>query len=282
MDRHESFLRYRSFRYLKLSLLGLAIAIALYMAPLHPTERANGGTPFGYTLGGVCTALILWLTWIGVRKRRHPMSGTRFKGWLSAHVYLGSALLFLVPLHSGFQFGWNVHTLAYALMVLVILSGAFGVYLYASLPHQITENRPGRKLEQLFGELGALDAECEALAKELPDAIAHATAAAVAERPGGRGLVSQLAGPPKYSPTVGALELVRAEGRRLAEERQRDATALAEVLARKLLLLGQVRRDLRYQARLRSWLFLHVPITFGLLVAVAIHIFVVFYYDWPL
>lgn len=49
--------------------------------------------------------------------------GPGVAGWLSAHVYLGTALIVVATLHTGFEFGWSVHTLAYALTLAVVLSG---------------------------------------------------------------------------------------------------------------------------------------------------------------
>ena len=40
----------------------------------------------------------------------------------------------MATLHAAFQVGWNVHTLAYVLMLLVIASGIYGVVNYARLP----------------------------------------------------------------------------------------------------------------------------------------------------
>ena len=55
-------------------------------------------------------------------------------GWLSAHVYLGVVLVVVATLHASFQAGWNVHTLAYVLMLFVVLSGIYGVIMYARVP----------------------------------------------------------------------------------------------------------------------------------------------------
>ena len=63
---------------------------------------------------------------LGVRKRRYRSGTGSLQGWTSAHVYIGTSLLVIVTLHTAFEFGWNVHTAAYALMVLVIDSGFIG------------------------------------------------------------------------------------------------------------------------------------------------------------
>ena len=116
---HQSFLQYRGKRYLWIGLALCVVAVLAYgwHAPLSPP---NGGTWLGYTLGTIGALLILWLTALGVRKRSYSSTLGTVQGWVSAHVYLGLALLIVATLHTGFQFGWNVHTLAYVLMVFEI------------------------------------------------------------------------------------------------------------------------------------------------------------------
>ena len=80
------------------------------------------------------------------------------QGWASAHVYLGTALFLVATLHSGIQVGWNVHTLAYVLMCVVIASGLFGLYHYLHNPTLIAQNREGGTRGALFAELFELAA----------------------------------------------------------------------------------------------------------------------------
>ena len=168
---HQSYLRHRDYLYLKLSLLSLAVAIGAYVAS-RPRGGGNGATWLGYTLGVISAGLIVWLMLLGLRKRSYQAGGVMLREWLSAHVYFGLLLVALVPLHSGFQFGWNVHTLAYVLMCVVIASGIGGVILYGALPSQITENRAGEKLAGMLEQVQALDSECKTAAAGLPDEFA--------------------------------------------------------------------------------------------------------------
>ena len=89
---HESVLAFRKRRYFWIALLATGLAILAYWID-DPQEPANGGTVLGYTLGTIGALLIVWLTWFGVRKRRYESTLGTVQGWLSAHVYLGIALL---------------------------------------------------------------------------------------------------------------------------------------------------------------------------------------------
>ena len=73
------------------------------------------------------------------------------QGWLSAHIYLGASLLVVATLHAGFQVGWNVHTLALVLMLVVIFSGFFGVFAYVRYPTLMTRNRQDATRDAMLG-----------------------------------------------------------------------------------------------------------------------------------
>src|SRR3546814_19216441 len=79
------------------------------------------------------------------------------KAWTSAHVYLGLSLIVVGTWHTGFQLGWNVHTLAWALMMLVILSGLYGVIVSATLPAALPNNRAEMTQLQILQALPAFD-----------------------------------------------------------------------------------------------------------------------------
>ncbi len=273
----QSFLAYQKFRWLKVSLALVAVSLAVYALPPPPAGR-NGGTLVGYGLGILSAALMLWLLWFGVRKRRYGASGAPLRGWLSAHVYLGTTLLLLVPLHAGFQFGWNLHTLAYAVMSTVIVSGFFGVGFYGIVPTPMTENRPGEKLASLLQQVAEIDVQCRNLARELPDSYSRDVQLAIDETRIGGSLRRQLAASDPDCGTSRALQAIRARDERL-EPKTRDAVnQLVELLARKQALLARLRRDARYKALLELWLLFHVPLAVASVALVTLHVFVVLYY----
>src|SRR5207245_2251510 len=91
---------------------------------------------------------------------------------LSAHVYFGLALLVIATLHTGFHFGWNVHTLAYVLMCIVIGSGILGVFCYVRYPELITKNRAGMTMRQMLGSVATLDEQLRVAALPLDERTA--------------------------------------------------------------------------------------------------------------
>ena len=161
---HESILAFNKRRYLWVSLLISVLAIAAYWIN-DPQEPPNGGTPLGYALGALGASMIVWFTYFGVRKRRYSSTLGTVQGWLSAHVYLGIALVIIVFLHTGFQFGYNVHTLALALMVLVVASGIYGVVIYTKYPERLSDNRDGANRSELLDQLEDIDRRSRKIAQ---------------------------------------------------------------------------------------------------------------------
>src|SRR5436190_21517388 len=168
--RHYSILEYARFRWFKAAVVLATIAAAAYLWH-EPALKPYGGTWLGYTLGTVGAILILWLLAFGIRKRRYSSRMGTVQGWLSAHVYLGVALVVIVTLHTGFELGWNVHTLAYVLMLAVVFSGIYGVVVYLRVPGAMTENMGEDTLAGIIVSLADLDREMRERALSLPDTL---------------------------------------------------------------------------------------------------------------
>lgn len=272
---HEGFLRHRRFRWLKRSLVLCGIAVLAYaLADVQP--RPNGGTWLGYTLGTIGTLLIVWLTLLGGRKRTMTHGAWSLKAWTSAHVYLGLALIVIVTLHAGFQFGWNVHTLAYALMILVIASGVFGIVAYATLPAALSTNREEMTQPQMLEALAAVDRQLESSAQPLERRWTEPVAAALGETALADGLWRRLSGGQRCGPTQRAIEAFNRASS--AESADPILVRVETLLQRRQAQLARIRRHLRLKALLEVWLYVHVPATFALLAALTAHLVSVFYY----
>lgn len=292
----ESILKYSNKRYLWVSLAIIVVTGLAYW--FHdPQEPPNGGTALGYTLGVVATVIILWLTWFGIRKRSYSSKQGTVQGWLSAHVYIGVVLLFVALLHSGFQYGPNVHTLALVLMILVIASGLFGVYVYMKYPTRLSHVRGGANRSELIDELNDIDSRSMRVASELDPQFHEVVASGIRRTQLGGSILGRLRGQDRsqimlpQSSDGQRSSVVANAGQEavldwLAEQQSRSSDAslagtiaeLSALLRNKRKLLKQINEDLRLQATLEIWLFIHVPLSAALLVALAVHIVTVFLY----
>ncbi len=290
---HQSLLSYRRQFYLWVA-LALSIAATIAYVWHEPLSPPNGGTWLGYTLGGVAAALILWLLALGVRKRRYRSTLGTVQGWVSAHVYLGLALVVIATLHTGFQFGANVHTLAYVLMIIVVASGIFGVVAYLRLPAEMSANRASTTRDQMLQEIADLDARTLKLAQQLPPEFRDAAQSnRDRTRVGGSALAvlggldrSQVLLPgPGGARLVGnpdqgtLLDWLGGEIARSTDgDRTRRLNDFISLVSARRVALRRVRRDAQIRAWLDVWLYVHVPVSLALLAALIAHVVSVFLY----
>jgi hypothetical protein len=273
----DTVLTLNNFRYLKVATALAVVSIGLYI--FHdPLGAPNGGTWVGFTLGTVGALLIVWLAWFGVRKRRYGLGSWTLQEWLSAHVYLGISLIIIATLHAGFQVGWNVHTLTFFLMLVVILSGIYGIYLYISMPEMMSRNRSGQTLNELLSSISALDEQCRPFAVQLGDEINGLVREAGENTQVGGGVWRQLSGADPNCPTARALVNVTELVKVTSGQDAMNGRQLVLLLARKNELLLNARKDVRFRAWLNIWLLFHVPVSVALLVALIVHIVSVFFY----
>ena len=279
--KHEGFLRHADFRWLKiasaLSLAAIAAFVLLYAFTDFRLAHA-GGTWLGYTLGTIGAVLIVWLTLLGIRKRAMTSGYWSLKAWTSAHVYLGLALIVIVTLHTGFQFGWNVHTLAYALMLLVIVSGMFGIWAYAKLPRTLSENRAETTQKQMLEIIRSLDSRLHDAAQPLGQKEAAIVRLSLEKTEIAGSFWRRIFNAHGNCGTRRAIAKV-ARLRRSARGQQAEVLdRVAELLERKSDTLARARRHIQIKSMLEAWLYVHVPITFALLAALTAHIVSVFFY----
>ena len=296
---HQSVLAYRGSRYLWISLT-ISLASIVAYAWHDPGVPPNGGTWLGYTLGTAGALLVLWLMAFGIRKRAYASGAGTVQGWLSAHIYLGVSLLLVVTLHAGFQVGWNVHTLAWVLTCLVVASGIFGVLVYLRYPQLLSTNRAAQTKAQLLGELADIDARCLRVATSMPVEFGESLRANRDRTLLGGTVLALLAGRDRSQillPVGGAGDAtLRYEqvanpdqravldwlGLRLSASTDgvlsRQLQELLSLVGARRTLLGRLRRDAQLKAWLEIWLYIHVPLSFGLLAALLAHVLAVFIY----
>ena len=276
--RHYSILEYARFRWFKAAVLLSVAAAGVYLWH-RPPLKPYGGTWLGYALGTIGALLILWLLWYGVRKRRYRSTAGTVQGWLSAHVYLGTALVVVVTLHTGFELGWNVHTLAYVLMLLVVFSGFYGVFVYLRVPRAMTENLPAEEtLEGLLRHVGDLDREIREKGLSLPDSLFALVDRAVSGTRLGGSFIRIVTGRDPACPTAAAVREWSAVARSLTGDTARRAKEVYGLLLQKNQALERARREIKHKAQLDLWLYFHVPLAFMLLAALIAHVVAVFIY----
>ncbi len=302
---HQNVLKYRGARYFWWAVAIAVASVVLYVSQ-DANEPRNGATWQGYVLGTVGALLIVWLSVLGIRKRRYNSRMGSVQGWTSAHVYLGTVLVLVATLHCAGQFGWNVHTLAYGLMCLVVVSGFFGVYTYLVHPRLLSDVRSGGSRDALFAELFELDKTGRDLARQCDPEVRGAVLSSIARTTLGGGVLAQLLGrdgsrfvadvgdrngADREAASVAATTALRnvdqqavidlvADKVPRANKRTEAASlqTLLSLLSRRQAILRRLRRDVRLQGWLRVWLYVHVPITVGLLAALTAHIVSTFVY----
>ena len=273
---HESFLLYRSLKFMWLAIALVFVCILLYV--LHsPLGEPSGSSWLGYTLGCISATLVIWLSWFGIRKRQYALGTTKLKVWLSAHIYFGLALVVIATLHSGFQIGWNIHSVAYVLMLLTVISGIFGIYIYARYPKLMTKNRAGLSMEEMMGQISELDQQLLEEGQRLPEEINTALLKAARETYIGGNILEKISPKRIVCPTTEARNLIETKFADMSLSDQRISKVI-KLLAKKTKLLRRARRDVQIKVILRIWLFFHIPLAVGLLGALFSHVLAVFFY----
>ena len=236
-------------------------------APLN--DLLDPTRPVGHLLGWAGTAMMVLLMGYSLRKRLRCLQRLGpLRHWLQAHIFLGLLGPLLVTFHSAFRVGGLV-AISYWCMILTMLSGVFGRYVYVRIPSSAIGGR-------------ASLAELAAQANQLDTSVAETLGA------GRQGLLTE-ASERGWDPSargwgaVGAVllhDLRRPLRRWRLSRKLRRATGLSRTQVRKAVSLAQRRETIEYRTAaaeameqvLHYWHILHRPFVWIMFLIAALHI----------
>ena len=260
-------------------------------------DGASGGTPEGLILGVAGFAMMLFALLLGARKRVRTMRLGRAYWWVQGHVWLGLLSFPIILLHGGFKPNFWGGTLTQVIMwifVAVWVSGIVGVMLQQIMPTRLLNHVP---METVYEQVDHIIAQLRAEAEQIVAAVQEKTAeqayefeavpagaaTAVAPARTGTGAESKLAAfyETQVRPVLGdripaaaMLRSERASAQAFAQLRDTMPPALRKPVD-ELAEIVEERRQLARQKRmhhvLHGWLFVHVPLSYGLMVLATVH-----------
>ena len=204
------------------------------------------------------------------------------KGWLSFHIYIGLLTLLIVPMHAGFKFDLNVHTLSFVLMVIVVISGMFGAYLYINYPVKFTKYGYELLYAEFDDEINKLIKQMHSISRNKSQFFVQKCDEAISYGlPKGQvGWQLVFGSVRKYIPSQSDyINNVQNYMSRIPEKERKDFQRLTVISLQKMELQNRFVSQMRIKNILDAWLYIHLPVSFAMLIALAVHIVSVIYYN---
>jgi hypothetical protein len=248
----------------------LAIACELGRMALRPSAVYSGL---------LLLALVLVLTFFNVRKKLPFLPLLRASTWMQVHIYLGWISVAAFLLHTGGRVPDGRLEVLLALVFLgVAASGAFGLWISRRLPARIARSGENLVFERIPAMRRQLHLDAKALVRAAETEAESSTLGDFYTRELHRYFLYV---PPLLSPLVGSDVVHHRVGRELAALLRYLDKREAEFAGRLAAILEAKRNlDFQYasQRLLKLWLFVHIPLTYGLLVLAAAHIWLALHY----
>lgn len=256
--------RLRNMLIVFLAAVGLLLIHNVFRAALYQEQFLSGWVLFA-------SALIL--TAYNARKKITVLPIGSSASWLQVHIYLGllSILLFLLHISWRIPNGWLESLLA-IFFVGVALSGLIGLYLSRRLSKLLTRSGEELIFERIPGFVSELRDEAEKLVVE----CAATTGSPTISEYHAAHLAHFFSGPKN------SLRHLLGSNRHLFEmvkqitNMDRYLNDVERKFAERLNHLTEKKNELDYQyalqAVLKGWLFIHIPLTYGMLLLATMHL----------
>ncbi len=278
-------------------LLILAGAAGLYVAELQASAAhagPSGGSWYGLVFGSVGFAMMLFALLLGLKKRLRTMRIGRAYHWMQGHVWFGLLSYPLILFHCGFRWGDGIMTQTLMWMfTVVIVTGILGLIIQQYMPAKLLREVQFETIyDQIEHVVAQLRTDADELMKEtLSTSNGEAFEMEVVPAGGQTSTVAEtnvMAArtlndfykthvQPFMADVLPIRTKLRTEsGARVAFDQVRGTlpNAMHEALD-DLASIVEERRQLAHQKRmhhiLHTWLLVHVPLSYALMLLATWH-----------
>jgi hypothetical protein len=252
-----------------LALVGIAFALFVLEnwrrdIGLHDYQFFNGWALLA------CMAVMLLLT---SRRKVIVLPFGRVGFWMQVHYYVGFLTVGIFVVHTKYEYpGSLLHWMLWGLFWLVSLSGIAGAVMSKVLPPRLEAQGERILFDRIPVFRAQLAEQVEAIAREsVQDGKTRSIARLYSET-----LSDFFAGPRNIVAHLAASKVPQSRllGQIFAIERYLDAAGKDRLQRIRDLVEAKSNLDFHYAngGLLRIWLFVHVPATYALLVATAVHV----------
>jgi hypothetical protein len=261
----------------------------------NSVDGPRGGSVMGLIFGSVGFGLMLFATLLSLRKKFPVWRVGRAQTWMRGHLWLGLLSYPIILFHAGFSWGGPLTRAMMWIFTFVIISGIAGAVLQHFMPRLITQRVPmetiydqiDRVQAQLLTEADELIASIDESATKLGLYVAAAKVGSAATLPATgttpeaainelRSVYTEsirpfLAERGAYRHPLYARKNAKGMFIRLSKLTPEELKDVIEDLEN----VCEEKRDLDRQSRmhrgLHAWLFIHLPLSFALIVLGFIH-----------
>jgi hypothetical protein len=226
--------------------------------------------------GWILLVMVLVLTLFNVRKKLTYPPLFKSATWMQFHIYIGALSVLVFLLHTEWRLPNGVfESIFYCLFVFVAGSGVIGIYLTRTIPRQLA----GRGGEVIFERIPMFMKELREQAEGLViDSLQFNDSTIIADFYNTK-LAAYMSAPRPVSLRVFRHDRLckeyqaelKALHRYLSDEEQEVAEKISDVLVLKDVLDFHHGR----QGLLKAWLFVHIPLTYAVLLFMVVHLVLV-------
>ncbi len=254
-------------------LIAAVIAGLLVVAELEAPPLLN----LHFASGWMLAAGLFFLVLFNARKKIPMIPVLSAAAWLQLHIYIGWLMAFLFALHTQFRYPAGPFNAAlWWFFVALNLSGIIGIFLERAIAPRLRERGEAILYDRLNGYRLQLADEAAALAAR---SVTEVATPLLVDMYRDR-IAPYMAGPRNFWPHLidSRKPLDRLVGEMRALERYLNPQGRETLRAIEERVIAKDNLDHQYAllTLMRTWLFLHIPLAYGIFLLVAVHIVLVY------